>query len=66
MLKKIKAFYKNNRVYSILMVISVICILSIVIGVILYFIGQTNKDKYGNRLEGIENVVFKDEEKNTI
>ena len=58
MFKKIKTFYKNNRVYSILMIISVICILSIMIGVILYFIGQTNKDIYGNRLDGIENISF--------
>ena len=61
MFKKIGTFYKNNRVYSILMIISVICILSICVGVIVYFLGQTNKDKYGNRLDGIENVEFNTE-----
>ena len=59
MLKKIKEFYSNNRVYCILMAISILCIISICTGVILYFVGQTNKDKYGNRLSGIENVEFK-------
>jgi len=60
MFKKLSAFYKKNRVYSILMIISIVCTLSILIGVVMYFIGQTNKDKYGTRLDGIENVVIKD------
>jgi len=60
MLKKLSTFYKKNRVYSILMIISIICVVSILVGVIIYFIGQTNKDKYGNRLDGIKNVVIKD------
>ena len=61
MLKKLSSFYKKNRVYSILMIISIICIVSILVGVILYFVGQTNKDKYGNRLEGIESVQINEE-----
>ena len=61
MFKKIRDFYRNNRVYSILMIISTICIMAIITAVILYFLGQTNKDKYGNRLDGIENVEFKKE-----
>lgn len=61
MFKKLKSFYKNNRVYSILMIISVICIVAILVGVVLYFLGQTSKDKYGNRLEGIESVQIKDD-----
>lgn len=61
MFKKLKAFYKRNRVYSILMIISIICIIAILVGVILYFVGQTNKDKYGNRLDGIESVQIKNE-----
>jgi len=60
MLKKIKSFYKRNRVYSILMIISITCIIAILVGVIVYFLGQTSKDKYGNRLEGIENVKISD------
>lgn len=61
MLKKLKSFYKNNRVYSILMIISIVCIVSILVGVLLYFLGQTSKDKYGNRLDGIESVEIKED-----
>ena len=60
MFKNIRSFYKRNRVYSILMIISIICIVSILVGVLVYFFGQTNKDKYGNRLEGIESVKISD------
>lgn len=56
MFKKLKSFYKNNRVYSILMIVSIVCIVSILVGVLVYFLGQTSKDKYGNRLDGIESV----------
>lgn len=66
MYKKLKSFYKNNRVYSILMIISIICIVAILIGVLLYFFGQTNKDKYGNRLDGIENIVIRESKLNEI
>lgn len=66
MFKKLKAFYKNNRVYSILMIISIICIVSIMVGVILYFVGQTNKDKYGHRLDGIESVEIKSDKLSEI
>ena len=59
MFKKLGDFYKRNRVYSILMIISIICIVSILVGVVLYFVGQTNKDKYGNRLNGIESIEIK-------
>lgn len=60
MFKNLKSFYKNNRVYSILMIISIVCIVAILVGVVLYFLGQTSKDKYGNRLEGIEKVEIKE------
>lgn len=66
MFKKFKDFYKRNRVYSILMIISIVCIVSILVGIIVYFLGQTNKDVYGNRLDGIEAVMPKDKEINAI
>lgn len=66
MFKKLKVFYKNNRVYSILMIISIICIVSIMVGVVLYFVGQTNKDKYGHRLDGIESVEIKNDKLSEI
>ena len=60
-MKGLKGFYKNNRVYVILMVVSIICILSVLIGVIVYFVGQSSKDPYGSRLEGIEAVKLSDD-----
>ena len=56
MFKKLKDFYKKNRVYSILMIVSILCIVAIMVGVLVYFIGQTSKDKYGNRLEGLDEI----------
>lgn len=66
MLKKLKAFYKKNRVYSILMLISITCIVAILVGVLVYFFSQTSKDVYGNRLEGIEDVKITDSKKDEI
>ncbi len=66
MIKKLKSFYQKNRVYSILMIISIICILSILFGVCFYFLGQTSKDIYGNRLEGIENIKIEESTFNEI
>ena len=66
MLKKLKAFYKKNRFYSILMLISITCIIAILVGVLVYFFSQTSKDVYGNRLEGIEKVKIKDNKKSEI
>lgn len=65
-MKKFKEFYKRNRVYSILMIVSLVCIVSILVGVIVYFIGQTTKDKYGNRLDGIESVKISDNKKSEV
>ena len=63
MIKNLKDFYKKNRVYSILMIVSMICIIAIMVGIILYFLGQTSKEKYGNRLEGISSVKISDKKK---
>ena len=59
MFRKLGAFYKRNRIYSILMIISLMCIIAILAGVMLYFVGQTNKNPYGNRLEGLIEVSEK-------
>ncbi len=66
MFKKLKAFYKRNRVYSILMIISIICIIAVIVGVATYFLRQTSKDKYGDRLEGIEKVAISKEKIKSI
>ena len=65
-MKNFKEFYRRNRVYSILMLVSLVCIVSILVGVIVYFVGQTTKDKYGNRLDGIDNVKITDTKKSEV
>lgn len=55
-MEKIKDFYKTNRVYVILMAISVFCV-TLILGVLVYyFISQNNTSTYGNRLNGVESV----------
>lgn len=54
MFKKMRKFYKNNRIYCILMIISIFCIILMGASVIIYFINQSNTNPYGTRLEGIE------------
>lgn len=54
MFKRIRKFYRNNRIYSILMIISMFCILLMGTCVIIYFVNQMNKSPYGNRLDKIE------------
>lgn len=54
MYKKFKKFYKNNRIYCILMLISILCILLIGTSVVIYFVAQSNTSPYGHRLDGIE------------
>lgn len=61
MLQKLKNFYKNNRIYSILMIISLICLILMASGVIAYFVNQTVSNPYGNRLDGIESHDIKNE-----
>ena len=51
---KLKQFYKNNRIYCILIMISCACLLLLGAGVILYFIGQATSSSYGNRLDNVE------------
>lgn len=54
MFKKMKKFYKNNRIYCILMIISIICILIMGVAVVIYFYNQMTTDSYGSRLENAE------------
>lgn len=60
-LEKLKKFYNTNRIYCILMIISIACILLLGIGVIVYFIGQATSSSYGNRLENVENYPVEKE-----
>ncbi len=63
---KLKGFYKNNRIYCIMMGISIFCIALIGVAFLMYFINQTKTDAYGDRLNGIENVKISDKHKEEI
>ena len=65
-MKKLKGFYRNNRIYCILMIISILCLLMIGGAFIMFFVNQTKTDVYGNRLAGIENVTINKEHKDEI
>lgn len=65
-MSKIKGFYQNNRIYCILMAISLFCLALIVAAFVVYFVEQTKNDTYGNRLDGIENVQITDTHKEEI
>lgn len=54
-MKKLKEFYKNNRIYCILMLVSLFCFILMGSAVVIYFINQASSDKYGNRLEDLDN-----------
>ncbi len=51
-----KSFYKENRVFSILMIVAASCLLVIVSFLIIYFFKGQGTDKYGDRLSGINTV----------
>lgn len=54
-MNKIKKFYKEHRVFTILMAIVIVCaILMATVLIQCFYIGN-GTDKYGKRLEGIEN-----------
>ena len=60
-MKGFKGFYKNNRVYVILMIVSIICLVSIFVGVIVYFAKQNSENPYGDRLSRIEGKLIEKE-----
>ena len=65
-MKKIKEFYHNNRIYCILMGISILCLLLIAGAFAFFFLNQTKNDAYGNRLNGIESVEISKNHKEEI
>ena len=52
-MKKLRDFYLNNRIYCILMIISFLCLATIVTSIVLYFVTQTKSSVYGHRLDDI-------------
>lgn len=59
--KAMKKFYKENRVFVILMGIALVCIAIIIAIFAIYIINSSATDKYGNRLDGIEDVKITEE-----
>lgn len=55
-MKKIKKFFKEHRIFTMLMAIVVVCLVLIITVLINVFYMGNGSNKYGNRLEGIENV----------
>ena len=64
-MKKVKELWMNNRVMFVLATIVLVCFLIIGVVVIKYFIGF-NTSEYGDRLEDIQNIPLKDEDKLAI
>lgn len=54
-MKKIRKFYKEHRVFTILMAIVIVCAILIATVLIQCFYVGNGKNKYGHRLDGIEN-----------
>lgn len=65
-MKKLKGFYQNNRIYCILMGISLLCLILIAAAFLMFFVSQTKNDAYGSRLNGIENVQISSTHKNEV
>ena len=57
---RVKRFYRNNRIYCILMGISFASIVLIILALLAHFIHQNTSNPYGNRLEDIKNYPVQD------
>lgn len=64
-MKKLKSIWYENRVLFVLIIILIICAF-IVVGVLAKYFFGSSSSKYGDRLEGIEEVQITDEMKNTF
>ena len=53
-MNKIKRFYKEHRIFTILMAVVLVCVVIIATVLIQCFYVGNGSDKYGNRLEGID------------
>ena len=65
-MKKIKKFYKEHRVFTILMAVALVCLIVIITVLINLFGYGSGNSMYGNRLEGIENVEISDSKKTDV
>lgn len=64
-MKKLKNLWVENRVLFVLLIIVIICLITIISVCISYFFGSY-KSSYGERLNGIEDVLVTDEIKNNF
>ncbi len=64
-MKKLKDIWYNNRILILFSVIILICIIVISVVCVNMFFGG-NKSPYGERLDGMENYPFTEEEKTAV
>ena len=57
---KLKGFYRNNRVFVILMGVATACLVLILVVLLMAFTGQRGGNLWGNRLVGIESFPIAD------
>lgn len=65
-MKKIKKFYHENRVFAILMIVAIICVFIMLIFFLNYFFMGVTKNKYGSRLNVIENITVSKKEQEEV
>lgn len=61
-----KKFYKENRVFVILMGVALVCLAIILALVTSYILNSSSKDPYGNRLDGMKDIKIKEKEVSTM
>ena len=65
-MKEIKKFYNEHRIFTILMALVIVCFILIITVLIQCFYVGKGKDKYGARLEGIEQREISSETRKDI
>lgn len=64
-MNKLKKLWKENSILIVLFMILIICLVAIMVVVVTYFVGDS-KTKYGDRLEGLDKIVWTDKEEKEI
>ncbi len=65
-MKKLKGFYKNNRIFVILMGIAIFCVAIIASAFLYIVLSQNTGELYGNRLNGMETVQISKDRLTTL
>lgn len=65
-MKKIKKFWQENKVLATMTFIIIVCIIICVALLLKYFYFGNGGTKYGDRLDGIENVMITEDKKNEV